>query len=597
MSQPLGCKWKDCKITGKKFGFCGLHEARGLLLKAAEEKGVRICDDGKRSCRNETFNKKLKCEECLKQTRIKENKNYNERITSTNLCITCGCVLEVLAKGITGAIIQKCERCYTNHRKAEETRKERQRNYATEKMLNPLRHFREYTDSAAKRNIQFDLSFDEFSELVKQPCTYCNAFNETEVIGIDRIDSFQGYSSDNTVACCGCCNSMKQQLTQLEFANHIEKIYTTFARTFVEDDSSNSSDTKSSPSYKLRPRHIVSLYSKKQLSNYIELCKLDKRAATYIQKMLDATTYTMTSSEFRNYLENAARTEIRSQELTNTNERNRVPRKEIICLLDSNKPEDVVKLYESVFGPTKDIMDDMKSLASIWKTEEIDVKMKQLDTCFTKYNNARAYKKRLGLETIQTPLQSVPFILETPDNITNTIDVPKQWKVSNIYTHIQCGDTASYLSYIKENNPTNTTIEDMFTSLLRDIKEMTRENAEVRIQAFIDELRTQRHTLACFKKNVKILDRDDREQWPSSSVLRAFNEGKIDTFKKFTEDKNNEDSNNPSWVKRWDTFIKSMQTSITDTEKIEKIGNFLRALRTKKYRASLKEKESPSTSG
>ena len=593
MSQPPGCRWKECKNMAKKLGFCGLHEARGLLLKAAEDRGVRICDDGKRACRNETFNKKLKCEDCLQKTRAKENAKYTERTASINTCVTCGTTLEELTKGITGIAVQKCEGCYATQRKAEDARKERVRNYAAEKMLNPLGHFREYADSAAKRNIQFAITFDEFSELVRKPCTYCNKFNESEVIGIDRIDSFQGYTSTNTVACCGCCNSMKQQLSQHEFAKQIETIYNIFARDFLESEhTSEDTSSTNTPSYTLRPKHIVSLYSKKQLSTYIELCKADNRAPTYIQKMVDATSYTMTSSDFRIHLENAARTEIRAQELTKTQERMRVPRKEIIGMLDSNRPDDIVRLYESVFGSTKGIAEDMKSLSSIWKTESVDIKTKQLDTYFTKYNNARAYTKRLGQDNGTTPLPCVSFTLDTPIAVP---DAPKQWKASTIYRHIQSGDTAGYLAHIKENNSENRHIDEMFTTLLTDIEDMTIENAELRIQTFIEELRSQRHTLACFKKNGKILDRGDREQWPSSTVLRAFNEGKIDTFKQFTEHKNSEQPTNPSWIQRWNTFMNSMQTSTNDTEKKEIIGNFLRALRTKKYRGSLKEVNIPNS--
>ncbi len=97
MAQPLTCSWKEykCEVLAKKQGYCLKHHARGVLLEEAKKKGVRICDDGKRKCRNETFNNKLKCEECLKGTREKEMAQYNER-KEKGLCTMCGKEMEKL---------------------------------------------------------------------------------------------------------------------------------------------------------------------------------------------------------------------------------------------------------------------------------------------------------------------------------------------------------------------------------------------------------------------------------------------------------------------------------------------------------------------
>lgn len=117
MSQPLVvCAWKEysCKNPAKAGGFCGLHVERGVLLNAAKEKGVRVCDDGKRGCRNETLNHKSKCEECLLKVRQKENSLYNERKAKGDLCTMCGMKLETLTKGINDTLVQKCEKCYAS---------------------------------------------------------------------------------------------------------------------------------------------------------------------------------------------------------------------------------------------------------------------------------------------------------------------------------------------------------------------------------------------------------------------------------------------------------------------------------------------------
>jgi hypothetical protein len=364
MNNPSTCKWSEvkCEKPVKKDGYCLKHHARGVLLEESKKKGVRICDDGKRACRNETFNNKLKCEECLKKTREQEMAKYNER-KDKGLCTMCGITLEKLTKGIKEDLVQKCEACYSTMRKVEDNRT-RDRNYSLERLLNPERHYREYAASAIKRNIEFTINLDEFTEIVKKPCYYCKRYNETEVLGIDRIDSFKGYIKGNILPACEICNTMKKQLTMKEFASHIALLY----RNFVSDFKEEITIEESLPSYRLRPAKIVEHYYKRTLNTYIEICKADNRSAAYIQKLIDATAYTMTNTEFRDYLENASRIEVRSQQLTLNSERKRVPRKEIFALLKLNKPLEVVKLYESVFGKTNDIKEDMTELSKEWNS-------------------------------------------------------------------------------------------------------------------------------------------------------------------------------------------------------------------------------------
>ena len=432
MSQPLiNCAWSefDCKNKARSKGFCLKHYPRGILLASAKEKGIRVCDDGKRACRNETFNNKLKCEECLCKTREKEMNEYNER-KEKGVCTMCGVELKNLIKGLKDKPIQKCERCYSTMRKVEDKREDRQRNYAFEKKINPLGHFREYADGAAKRNLFFELTLDQFTEIVTKPCYYCKKYEETEVIGIDRINSFIGYNLENIVPCCKLCNNMKQQLTVNEFALQIKNIYIGFAKTLLQvTDTTEIFEEEIMPSHRLRPREIVSLYSKKKLDTYIELCKTDERSSSYIQKLIDATKYSMTNEQFRNYLENSSRTEIRSQQLTLQNDRKRVPRKEIYCLLDSSKYLEVIKLYESVFGKTKEIRADMKELVGIWKDITGDDKKKKLESLFIKYNNFRAYMRRTGgtedmIESQGFP-QNFPEFPESPDNQESPQDFPE----------------------------------------------------------------------------------------------------------------------------------------------------------------------------
>ena len=84
----------------------------------------------------------------------------------------------------------------------------------------------------------WELTLEEFSELVTQNCKYCGAepeyrpyyttkSNPNEKLyahGLDRVDSSIGYTYSNCVPCCTVCNRMKLDLSVDEFYSHIKKI-------------------------------------------------------------------------------------------------------------------------------------------------------------------------------------------------------------------------------------------------------------------------------------------------------------------------------------------------------------------------------------
>jgi len=93
-----------------------------------------------------------------------------------------------------------------------------------------------------------DIDFDTFYYLSQQQCYYCgrephrttNVANKRKnrnpsslqidngnftYNGLDRVDSTQRHDKDNVVTCCWTCNSMKLEMTQQEFLDHIERMY------------------------------------------------------------------------------------------------------------------------------------------------------------------------------------------------------------------------------------------------------------------------------------------------------------------------------------------------------------------------------------
>lgn len=104
------------------------------------------------------------------------------------------------------------------------------------------RLYSQYKTGAKKRNIDFNLSTDEFYNLVTKNCVYCgqepterttdlttnhntNIHYSIITNGIDRIDSNKGYEINNCVPCCEKCNKMKLNYSKEDFFNHISKIY------------------------------------------------------------------------------------------------------------------------------------------------------------------------------------------------------------------------------------------------------------------------------------------------------------------------------------------------------------------------------------
>lgn len=72
-----------------------------------------------------------------------------------------------------------------------------------------------------RRNILMLLPFEEFSSLINDKCYYCGKEN---CRGIDRVDSDQSYTKENSVPCCKICNQMKNSMDIKSFIDHIKQI-------------------------------------------------------------------------------------------------------------------------------------------------------------------------------------------------------------------------------------------------------------------------------------------------------------------------------------------------------------------------------------
>lgn len=97
----------------------------------------------------------------------------------------------------------------------------------------PTHHLiKNYQRGAKSRNLNFELSREEFEFFIFQNCYYCGEPPSLRIInnctlicnGIDRIDNSLGYFKENCVAACKMCNVMKSSKDRDDFINHCRKI-------------------------------------------------------------------------------------------------------------------------------------------------------------------------------------------------------------------------------------------------------------------------------------------------------------------------------------------------------------------------------------
>jgi len=97
--------------------------------------------------------------------------------------------------------------------------------------------FGTYKRMAIKRGYVWQLTKNEFGDLIKENCFYCgcvpstgitNSRTKTNVLyynGIDRKNNLLGYNYENCITACGKCNRMKMNLPYDEYMNTIKVIY------------------------------------------------------------------------------------------------------------------------------------------------------------------------------------------------------------------------------------------------------------------------------------------------------------------------------------------------------------------------------------
>jgi len=99
--------------------------------------------------------------------------------------------------------------------------------------------YSKYKHGAKKRNLEWNLSVEQFENFISKNCYYCNSIPKQTMYsdankcqkskciynGIDRIDNNKGYTLENCVTSCKRCNYFKHIDPQGDFFSWIKNTY------------------------------------------------------------------------------------------------------------------------------------------------------------------------------------------------------------------------------------------------------------------------------------------------------------------------------------------------------------------------------------
>lgn len=92
--------------------------------------------------------------------------------------------------------------------------------------------YKSYKRKAESRDLEFELSFDDFYRLIHGSCFYCGV---SGLIGVDRKDNDVGYTKENSVSCCKVCNLAKKEMSIQEFVDWFTRLYVNWNRNLESD--------------------------------------------------------------------------------------------------------------------------------------------------------------------------------------------------------------------------------------------------------------------------------------------------------------------------------------------------------------------------
>ena len=115
-----------------------------------------------------------------------------------------------------------CKECVKRYRQGIRKRLSEKNNIYAKTVKGKYTH---YKSNAKIHNRIFDLSLEQFRDIVSKFCVYCGKPSiKGELNGIDRVDNSKGYVAGNCLPCCKWCNRMKLTYGKEEFEKHLYRM-------------------------------------------------------------------------------------------------------------------------------------------------------------------------------------------------------------------------------------------------------------------------------------------------------------------------------------------------------------------------------------
>jgi len=485
--------------------------------------------------------------------------------------------------------------------------------------------YKNYKSHCDRRNLSFLLTEKEYDSLINGKCYLCGieqTSNHTN--GIDRFDStIRSYTLENSKTCCGHCNLMKGALSYSEFIMKCIQIKNYNCDRNIFNSIQIYSYTKCRNEF-YTSEDIYNMMINGKYMNYIEWCREKNKTPEFISEMniicnLDDITNESNKETIITSIKNEMekeRTRLYSKDVLNNTIN--IQCTTLYCYLTQGKIEYFKEWYNTNY--TKSVLFDEKlqylidSLAYLDKENGIEACKKFMYDEKNRRNTQQRREKikktvkysskvipkntnKSSTDSSKTETNIIIDNVDTSQNIINTViniqtnkivanTSPKQWKVKQIYETISSNKENIYKTFCEENNNI-TKIPDWETKWIEfilSVKGKKLEESDEIIRDFLENLRRIRHNTLCIE-NKNIIDRDDRQQWPATTIVRAYLDGKIDTFKKYTEAQTGDNPEDLVWQKRWDSFILSLNNNKQNSNNLKDLcSKFLAAQRIKRYR-------------
>jgi hypothetical protein len=158
---------------------------------------------------------------------IKKYGDKSNQYTLWECLCDCGAIKQVVGATLRSGKTISCG-CYHKEDLSKTLKGKPSRTRKEFGLASAKKTYNAYIGAARQRNLEWNLSFEQYLDIVCKDCYYCGVqpsnicksktYNgEFVYTGIDRVDNDSGYYADNIVPCCRMCNASKRNYTQQEF--------------------------------------------------------------------------------------------------------------------------------------------------------------------------------------------------------------------------------------------------------------------------------------------------------------------------------------------------------------------------------------------